>query len=243
MIQAPARPDVARPSSSPDSVPVSTALPGVPPVKRPNIMKRIGGSRWLPWTLLVVFAAGTSVAGAQAVNKDAEARQLRAALASDASAYQQLQGETSTLQSDLQTLQTQYDALRSDNSELSAKVSDLDRLTAAVEYREAKLDDREAKLDNREKELGQQERDLGQRERELSIVENNTFEDGLFNVGADIKAGTYHTDGGKDCYWAKLSSSDTFDIISNNLSSGPQTVTIDSPWFDSKDCGTWVPVR
>lgn len=48
-------------------------------------------------------------------------------------------------------------------------------------------------------------------------------------VGTDIVPGTYHTPGGSHCYWARLNSLDTGDIIDNNnnsSSSGPQSVDI-----------------
>lgn len=52
------------------------------------------------------------------------------------------------------------------------------------------------------------------------------YGEGLYVVGADIKPGTYHTEGGSVCYWARLSSLDTSDIIDNSLSSGPQTIQV-----------------
>jgi hypothetical protein len=52
------------------------------------------------------------------------------------------------------------------------------------------------------------------------------FTDGLYEVGAEIKPGTYKTPGGADCYYARLSSDDTSDIIANNSSTGPQTVRV-----------------
>ena len=67
--------------------------------------------------------------------------------------------------------------------------------------------------------------------------------DGLFQVGADIQRGRYHTNGAsRNCYWAKLKSSNTSDIIDNNNSTGPQTVVIDSPYFTSDGCDEWVKV-
>ena len=52
-----------------------------------------------------------------------------------------------------------------------------------------------------------------------------TISDGVWVVGKDMAAGTYHTSGGNgnQCYYATLRSTNTQDIISNNLSSGPGT--------------------
>jgi len=69
-----------------------------------------------------------------------------------------------------------------------------------------------------------------------------SFGDGLYQVGVAIQPGQYRTDGTGTCYWGKLSTGNTNDVIVNNYSSGPQTVTIDSPYFESESCGTWTKV-
>jgi hypothetical protein len=69
-----------------------------------------------------------------------------------------------------------------------------------------------------------------------------TFGDGLYQAGVAIQPGQYRTDGSNACYWAKLSTGDTNSVIENHLGSGPQTVTIDSPYFESENCGTWTKV-
>jgi type II secretory pathway pseudopilin PulG len=69
-----------------------------------------------------------------------------------------------------------------------------------------------------------------------------SFGDGLYQVGIAIQPGQYRTDGTGTCYWGKLSTGNTNDVIVNNYSSGPQTVTIDSPYFESESCGTWTKV-
>lgn len=89
-----------------------------------------------------------------------------------------------------------------------------------------------------ERELERRERAVGLRER---FIENNSFGDGRYKVGLDIKAGLYHAPGGGNCYWAERRSSDSGDIISNHVGPGPQTVMIDSPWFETQGCGTWRP--
>jgi Tfp pilus assembly protein PilN len=69
-----------------------------------------------------------------------------------------------------------------------------------------------------------------------------SFNDGLYQVRVAIQPGQYHTDGSDSCYWAKLSTGDTNRVIVNNFGAGPQTVTIDSPYFESEGCGTWTKV-
>jgi hypothetical protein len=65
--------------------------------------------------------------------------------------------------------------------------------------------------------------------------------DGTYQVGVDIVPGNYHTTGSSGCYWARLSSLDTNDIIDNNNSNGPQVVGIQptDKAFLTQRCGTW----
>jgi hypothetical protein len=52
------------------------------------------------------------------------------------------------------------------------------------------------------------------------------YGEGTYVVGTDIQPGVYRTSGSGDCYWARLSSLNTTDIIDNSASSGPQTVQV-----------------
>jgi hypothetical protein len=70
--------------------------------------------------------------------------------------------------------------------------------------------------------------------------------DGTYRVGIDIVPGTYHSGGpspggASDCYWARLSSLNPTDIISNDISTGPQTVVIQpsDTAFQTRSCQTW----
>ena len=51
----------------------------------------------------------------------------------------------------------------------------------------------------------------------------------------------YRTPGGTHCYWARLRSLDTSDIIDNNNSTGPQAVDIlpSDRAFPPQTCQTW----
>jgi hypothetical protein len=55
-----------------------------------------------------------------------------------------------------------------------------------------------------------------------------TFSDGIYKVGVDIKPGSYRTAGGSNCYYARLRTDDNSDIIANNITSGPQRMTVRS---------------
>lgn len=57
-----------------------------------------------------------------------------------------------------------------------------------------------------------------------TTIQNN----GVYVVGSDMAAGTWHTTGGAQCYYAKLASTNTSDIQDNNNITGTATVTIGS---------------
>jgi hypothetical protein len=73
------------------------------------------------------------------------------------------------------------------------------------------------------------------------------FGPGTFRIGIDLPAGTYRTDGGQYCFWARLSSlSGTPDsvIAGENTNGGPATVTI-APTdnaFATDGCALWLTV-
>ena len=67
--------------------------------------------------------------------------------------------------------------------------------------------------------------------------------DGTFQVGVDIQPGTYvSAPPSLNCYWARLSSPNTNDIIDNNNSSGQSVVTIRSSdkFFETSGCSEWI---
>jgi hypothetical protein len=55
-----------------------------------------------------------------------------------------------------------------------------------------------------------------------------TFGDGSYQVGVEVPAGNYHTAGGHNCYWERLSnlSGGFTGIIANGQSTAPQTVRV-----------------
>lgn len=69
--------------------------------------------------------------------------------------------------------------------------------------------------------------------------------DGTFQVGVDVKPGTYVSKkpSGRNCYWARLSGQDGFDsIIDNGNSAGQVVVTIrkTDKFFESSGCSDWT---
>jgi hypothetical protein len=87
--------------------------------------------------------------------------------------------------------------------------------------------------------VGQLQRKL---RREQGIVLSSTISaDGVYVIGKDIPAGVYHTTGGNQCYYASLASTNTSNIIDNNIVNGPATVDLSGAYaFDISGGCTWV---
>jgi hypothetical protein len=79
-------------------------------------------------------------------------------------------------------------------------------------------------------------------QREQGLVQRSTISaDGVYVVGKDIPAGTYHTSGGAgQCYYATLGSTDTSNILDNNIFNGPETVDVSGAYaFQIQGGCTW----
>jgi hypothetical protein len=79
-----------------------------------------------------------------------------------------------------------------------------------------------------------------------SVPKTTMETDGTYRVGPDIVPGTYRTagpspHGESDCYWERLDSLNPNHIITNNISTDPQVVTIQSSdtAFLTRSCQTW----
>ncbi len=81
---------------------------------------------------------------------------------------------------------------------------------------------------------------------DLSAVTDSrtSFGDGKFIIGTDIDPGTYRSEVGSGCYYARLSGfgGTTDEIIANANASGPALVTIapTDKGFQSSGCGKWT---
>ena len=137
---------------------------------------------------------------------------------------------TNDLQAEFTSKSDNYDSLRSDWSNQNDTISALRSTVGAAEQREEELAAAEAALKTRDAELTIRSSALDTREGEIKgaedVVAANTFGgEGTFRVGVDVQPGTYTSEGGSNCYWARLNSTGD-DIIDNNLSSGPQVLTV-----------------
>jgi hypothetical protein len=113
-----------------------------------------------------------------------------------------------------------------------------DEITALIK-RENAAEEREVELDERESELDEREGEIT--EAEETKASNTISGNGLYIVGEDIEPGRYRADA-SDCYWARLASTSTNDIIDNWYESGPTVVDIaeSDVAFETSGCGEWV---
>jgi len=128
-----------------------------------------------------------------------------------------------------------------------ADTTDLDEKNEQITKLEAELEaaeDTAASAAEAKADLKAEQKRLKKREAKVSRAEavekRNTITDGIWKVGTDFDPGTYRAEGGEGCYWALLGSADTSDIVNNGGFSPNQTLTIDSPWFETKGCGEWT---
>lgn len=148
-------------------------------------------------------------------------------------------GETSDneelvgLQADLQAAHAENASLQDEIEAVQQQVESAEEVAeqqqeAARELRE-RLEARAARLRERMRKIAAEEQ----------RIETSTISDGIWQVGVDIQPGLYRAPAGTGCYWALLGSADTADIINNGGFGPNQTVQIDSPWFETRDCGEW----
>jgi hypothetical protein len=102
---------------------------------------------------------------------------------------------------------------------------------ADLDDRESELNDMADKLDERQTALEAEER-----KRAENVIESDA---GILIVGEDVKPGSYRAiDATENCYWARLSSLDTDDIILNGNGPGQILLTIKSTdkAFETSGC-------
>lgn len=77
---------------------------------------------------------------------------------------------------------------------------------------------------------------------EQQIEDNTVPGTGTYVVGEDIQPGTYRAEASPGCYWARLSSLDTSDIIDNNNADGPVVVEVlpSDKALELSNCGDFV---
>jgi hypothetical protein len=175
---------------------------------------------------LIIGAAG---AGSTDPTTTAEYKALSAKLDTAASARDDAESKLANAQEEVSAAQ----------QELSTKLGDIPAREDAVSQKEAALNDREAALTAKDKEVTTREKAVGLVEKDIAA---NTIDgEGIYEVGSDITAGKYKTEGGSDCYYAILNSTDTSDIADNGNVSGPAFVTVrNGQYLELSGCAEWT---
>ncbi len=145
--------------------------------------------------------------------------------------------------SDLDEKDTQIASLEAEVDDLETEATDAqdraDEVVAAALEVKSDANAKAAALEAKADKVAKREAKVSEAEQ---VVEQNSFSDGIWQVGVDFAPGTYRAEGGSSCYWAQLGSADTSDITNNGGFGPNQTLTIDSGWFETTDCGEWTKI-
>lgn len=221
---------MATPSSEPTVPPPPSfaAPPGVPATSgtQPGRGGKHLNSRPIGVVAMVGLLVGALIAGGIAVvavssanSKTSRARgQITAAQSSAAAAQASvdaLQASVGSLQASASALQSQVEqAQASANAAAQASVASA-RASVAGQARQVVA--AQASLSTAQRAFAS---------REAGAHANDFAGEGTYLVGHDIQPGTYQAPASSNCYWARLASGDTSDIINNDIANGPVVVTI-----------------
>lgn len=168
-----------------------------------------------------------------------------------------LKKEVASLESQVEAAESKTEAAE-EKAEASAERADkiegeADSITERAEEEAAKIKGKAGKeaasLEGQVAELKDEvksaESDLAEVNSELGGAEEKVAKgkitDGTWQLDRDYLPGTYESPGGGGCYWALLSSpgGELEDIIENGGFNKHQILTIESPYFETRGCGTW----
>jgi uncharacterized membrane-anchored protein YhcB (DUF1043 family) len=133
--------------------------------------------------------------------------------------------------------QSELEAVDGQVTELKGQIT---QLRGDIPRRETAVKQAEKEVAAREHAVAADEKAVAKREKAVGLVEteiqNNTVSDGIYEVGTDIKAGTYKTDGASGCYYAVLGSANTNNIINNSYNDGPAVVSVSTGQYLELNC-------
>ena len=200
--------------------PPTFAPPLPPPPPAPTGAKR----SWKTWHLIAVGLVGLIIGAMAGGGSNTDSAKVQDAQAQAASA--KTQAATDVAAADQRATDAVNVAKAEVEKDAASRTATLDKRSSDLDGRSVALDQRDAALDTKE-----------------AAKKASTFGDGQYQVGVDIVAGTYHTDGGSSCYWEKSTGgSNIGSIIDNENASGPVTLVIEPAvkFFETSSCGTWT---
>jgi outer membrane murein-binding lipoprotein Lpp len=203
---------------------------------------------WAKWTIgiigaILLFAIGVGI-GASGSKEDELKSEIASTEAKVQSVSSDLEDEEQAAEEARRKAAKVY---RERNRIVQAGKREAAQIVGAARSESSELDE---KITTRESELGQVESELADTESELGGAEERvakgTITDGVWQIEKDYLPGTYEAPGGGSCYWALLSSlgsGGVEGIIENGGFNKHQILTIESPYFESSNCGTWTLVE
>ncbi|MGC0252360.1 hypothetical protein [Pseudactinotalea sp. Z1748] len=212
------------------------------PDPEPNRGRPKKRSRWIIPVLtgVLAFTVGIAAGGGSA---DDGAAASGAELA-------KVEAERDAVLEELEVVSSERDELAAEMEAASGSLDVAEELEQVTAERDELAGELETMTDERDAALAAAEEAEGQiaaaEEAEAdaaAAAAERSFGNGTWRVGEDIDPGVYRTEGASSCYWERLSgfSGEFGDIIANDFTSGPTTVTIaaSDSGFSSQGCGTW----
>ena len=204
------------------------------------------GPGWLWWNRLPTWAKWTiGIVGALILMG------IGGAIASGENEEDQLKERIAVLEERVKVSGGRADAA---HQEVAAIEGEVDKLTAQAEDKaEGIVNDAKSEANTLESSVSSTKQELESVEGELSATESElggaeekvakgTITNGVWQIERDYLPGTYEAPGGGSCYWALLStlgSGGVEGIIENGGFNKHQILTIESPYFETRSCGTW----
>lgn len=192
---------------------------------------------WAKWTIGVVGAfifMGIGGAIASSENEEAKLEEQIAALEERVEASHE---RTEAAQQKVAAIEGEVDKL---TAQAEAKAERIVKdAKAEASSLEGSASSAKQELESIEGELSETESELGGAEERVA---KGTITDGTWQLERDYLPGTYEAPGGGSCYWALLSSlggGGVEGIIENGGFNKHQILTIESPYFETRACGTW----
>lgn len=131
-------------------------------------------------------------------------------------------------------------------ADLSAKFVSAEQRAKSAETLASNVEARELAVEEALEDMVSREDDVAARERTVGIVEKKVAArtvsgDGVYEVGTEMRAGTYKSKDNSQCYWSINADPNGDDIISNHIGSGPMTVQVSKgQFFETTRCNDWV---
>jgi hypothetical protein len=117
--------------------------------------------------------------------------------------------------------------------------SEEQKITGQISSQKGELSSLEGKAESTETRISNLR---GEEDEAEEIAAKSEINDGTWQAERDYVPGTYEAPGGSSCYWALLSEpggGGIEGIIENGGFNKHQILTIDSPYFETRDCGVW----